>query len=257
MAKSNGKTVKAKSEKGNGKAATGNEQRDVTAADLEALGIATETSKALGGSRYPTISVEKIGFQVKNETGVQAMPSFDGIILHEHPLRTYYASADVGNQPPDCYSPDGVTGSAFGSCASCQHRFQAAANRARAQGLKKPNEQYCRDKHAVYVALEPGGAAHLLRIPTMSLSRWQLFTAALKTQGKALAQVWTTFSVTTRKNAAGQPYGECNFLPGKGVALAELKQLAPQAKMLRESAATVAQIPETAGSSASQDNDSF
>jgi hypothetical protein len=91
----------------------------------------------------------------------------------------------------------------------------------------------------------------------MSLSRWQLFTAALKTQGKALAQVWTTFSVTTRKNAAGQPYGECNFLPGKGVALAELKQLAPQAKMLRESAATVAQIPETAGSSVPQDNDSF
>ena len=249
--------AKAQKATGKGKSATDNENRDVSAADLEALGLATEPSKALGGSKFPTISVEKIGFQIKNESGTQAVATFDGIILHEHPLRTYYASADVGNQPPDCYSPDGVTGSVFGACATCQHRFQAAANRARAQGLKKPSEQYCRDKHAVYVAMAPGEPAHLLRVPTMSLSRWQLFLAAMKTQGKALAQVWTSFSVTTRKNGAGQPYGECNFLPGKAVALAELKQVAPQAKMLRETAATVVQIPENVGTSTAQDDDKF
>lgn len=251
----------AKAQKVNGKGktatkATDNDNRPVSAEDLAALGFAPEASKSLGGSKYPTISVEKIGFQIKSEAGIQAPASFEGIILHEHPMRTFYADKNAGNKPPDCYSVDGATGSVYGACHTCPHRYQAVANAARAQGLKQPAEEWCRDKHAVYVALEPGKPAHLLRVPTMSLSRWQLFIQGLQSQGKHFAQVWTTFSVTTRKNAGGIQYGEVNFLPGKPVALAMLKEMAPQAKMLREAQPAVAQLPESVGSAA-QDDDKF
>lgn len=244
---------------GKGKTATkvtDNDNRPVSAEDLAALGFAPEASKSLGGSKYPTISVEKIGFQIKSEAGIQAPASFEGIILHEHPMRTFYADKNAGNKPPDCYSVDGATGSVYGACHTCPHRYQAVANAARAQGLQKPAEEWCRDKHAVYVALEVGKPAYLLRLPTMSLSRWQLFIQGLQSQGKHFAQVWTTFSVTTRKNAGGIQYGEVNFLPGKPVALAMLKEMAPQAKMLREAQPAVAQLPESVGSAA-QDDDKF
>lgn len=249
-------TKKVNGTKDKSKAPTNSASQAVSAADLEALGFAPEPSKTLGGSKFPTISVEKIGFNIKSEGGQEPCATFEGIIIHEHPLRTYYASSEVGNTPPDCYSTDGVVGSKFGACQNCRHLFQNAANEARRQGLKRPAEQYCRDKHALYVVRETGGLAHLLRLPTMSVSRWQLYLQQLKTLGKHYAQQRTTFSVTTRKNAGGQPYGECNFAVGKPVALAELQGIAGQAKMLREQP-SAAQIPEHAESQQGTTDDGF
>lgn len=231
-----GKKEKAKGTKGNGSAGFTPEQ-------MAELGFEAEAGPVLGGSRFNTISLTPTGFILKSEAGEKPVQTVEGIIFHEEPSKVYYSSKDVLNQPPDCYSRDGITGSVYGACAQCKFSYKALM-RGAPKGRKMPDVPYCKDKHSLFLKLEPTGPFWLLRLATMSLPRWQVYVQQLKGQAIHFASRWTHFSVTTRKNAGGVPYGEVNFLVGKPVAAALLKDIGAEARSLRES--YTPQLPERA-----------
>ena len=111
------------------------ESEVVDAALLAELGIASDLDVTPVSSKWRTINVEKMGFQFKDgDNGNRGATDFEGIIVHQHPLRTYYASKEMNSTPPDCGSVDGVTGSAFGDCASCEFNYLIAMKKVWAVG---------------------------------------------------------------------------------------------------------------------------
>lgn len=221
----------------------------VTDADLAALGIESSLDVPLGGSQWKTISVEKLGFQFKGPDGNRAVPSFEGTIVHHHPLRTYYAAAELTGTPPDCFSTDGVNGSTYGACDRCPHSFNAAMAEARRNGQTSPAGQTCKEKHALYVTTSAEDSAWLLRVPTMSLGALKLYFKTLAVKGLVPIRAVTRFSTEVRKNKKGQDYGECKLDFVRETKKSELIAMVPQAKMLAAGNATRAAIPERAASS--------
>ena len=226
------------------------ESEVVDAALLAELGIASDLDVTPVSSKWRTINVEKMGFQFKDgDNGNRGATDFEGIIVHQHPLRTYYASKKINNTPPDCGSVDGVTGSAFGDCDSCEFNYLIAMKKARAAGQTKPLGETCKEKHALYIITEIGKPAWMLRVPTMSLGAVNLYAKILKTAGKAPIQVWTKFTSALRKNKGGIEYGEVNCAIARDVKKTELLAVVPEAKMLALADATHRAIPERAASS--------
>lgn len=244
-------TKKAAPKAAKAKAAKVNEESEVVdAALLESLGIASDLDVTPTGAKWRTINVEKRGFQLKDgDNGNHAVQAFDAIIVHQHPLRTYYASKEMNGTPPDCSSIDGVTGSAFGDCAGCEHNYNNAMKAARAAGQTKPHGETCKEKHALYVKTEVDQPAWLIRVPTMSLGAVNLYAKILKTAGKAPIQVWTRFTSVLRKNKGGIEYGEINCAIARDVKKTELLAIVPEAKMLAAADNRPRALPERVASS--------
>ena len=101
-------------------------------------------------------------FEMPGEDPVtpETAKEFSAVILYHHPMRAYYKEKYTGgNNPPDCGSLDGVTGSGEpgGVCEHCHYdQFGTGENGAKA----------CKERRRLYLLLEGEVFPMVLSLPT-------------------------------------------------------------------------------------------
>lgn len=141
---------------------------------------------------------------------------FSAVILFHHPLHAYYKSKYTGgNQPPDCGSFDGVTGSGApgGSCQKCPYnQFGSGENGSKA----------CKNRRRIYVLREGEIFPLLLSLPTGSLKEFSRYIKRLLSKGKKSNSVVTKFSLKKAVNSGGISYSQAQFTLDRALTAQEL-----------------------------------
>lgn len=141
---------------------------------------------------------------------------FSAVILFHHPLHAYYKSKYTGgNQPPDCGSFDGVTGSGApgGSCQKCPYnQFGSGENGSKA----------CKNRRRIYVLREGEIFPLLLSLPTGSLKEFSRYIKRLLSKGKKSNSVVTKFSLKKAINSGGISYSQAQFTLDRALTAQEL-----------------------------------
>jgi len=145
-------------------------------------------------------------FEVPGEDGdPEAVKEFSAVILHHHPLHTYYkAKYTGGNQPPDCASFDGVTGEGEpgGPCRKCPlNQWGTGENGAKA----------CKTRRRLYVLCEGEIFPLLLSLPTGSLQEFTRYVKRLLSKGRKSNAVVTRFTLKKATNTTGLLYSQVQF----------------------------------------------
>ncbi len=130
---------------------------------------------------------------------------FSAVILFHHPLYAYYKSKYTGgNQPPDCGSMDGVTGTGDpgGGCASCPYnQFGSGENGSKA----------CKNRRRIYVLREGEIFPMILSLPTGSLKEFSRYIKRLLSKGRKSNSVVTRFSLKKTTNNSGIAFSQAQF----------------------------------------------
>jgi hypothetical protein len=148
-------------------------------------------------------------FEVPGEDGESdTVKEFSAVILLQHPLNAYYATAYTGgNQPPDCAAIDGKhgmkreTGEVI-DCASCPYNQFASG---------KNGGKTCQNRRRIYVLREGEMFPLLLSLPTGSLPAFTEYMRNLLTRGRNSNSVVTRFSLQKAKNKGGIEYSQAMF----------------------------------------------
>ncbi|MCL1899157.1 MAG: hypothetical protein FWG11_01315, partial [Promicromonosporaceae bacterium] len=148
-------------------------------------------------------------FEVPGEDGESdTVKEFSAVILLQHPLNAYYATAYTGgNQPPDCAAIDGKhgmkreTGEVI-DCASCPYnQFASGKNGGKA----------CQNRRRIYILREGELFPMLLSLPTGSLPAFTKYMMGLITKGRKSNSVVTRFSLQKATNKGGIEYSQAKF----------------------------------------------
>ena len=93
--------------------------RKVLEANL--AGMTDASAFSLPRIRMPSRGAQS--WELPTAQGEETLPQIDCIILAHQPCRGYWPGDFRGNEPPQCSSPDGVTGygDPGGSCRSCHN----------------------------------------------------------------------------------------------------------------------------------------
>ncbi len=130
---------------------------------------------------------------------------FSAVILFHHPLYAYYKSKYTGgNQPPDCGSMDGVTGTGDpgGCCVNCPYnRFGSGENGSKA----------CKNRRRIYVLREGEIFPMILSLPTGSLKEFSRYIKRLLSKGRKSNSVVTRFSLKKTTNSGGITFSQAQF----------------------------------------------
>lgn len=110
---------------------------------------------------------------------------FSAVILHHHPLFTYYENKYNGSSnPPDCCSFDGIngTGTPGGRCRFCKlNTFGSGENGAKA----------CKNKHRLYLLRENEIFPDVLILPASSIQEFSKYIRRLLSIGRKSDSVVT------------------------------------------------------------------
>lgn len=161
----------------------------------------------VGFERIKIPSAGSTVFEVPGEDPGEpdAVKEFSAVILYHHPIHAYYASKYTGgNNPPDCGSFDGITGSGIpgGSCAKCPYnQFGTGDNGSKA----------CKNRRRIYVLREGEIFPLLLSLPTGSLKEFSRYVKRLLSRGKKSNAVVTRFSLKKATNNSGIAYSQAQF----------------------------------------------
>ena len=162
----------------------------------------------------------------------ESIKEFSGVILHHHPLNTYYSTKFTGgNNPPDCGSYDGVIGQGVpgGKCATCRYnQFGSGENEGKA----------CKNRHRLYILRERELFPIILNVPPMSVRPLTDYLKQIITDGKRAAKVVTTFSLQTSRG--GKAYPLAQFKEERDLTLAELKVITPLSAQIKARSLQVA-----------------
>lgn len=173
-------------------------------------------------------------FEVPSLDGAKATPAQEitGVVLYHHPMQSYYKQQYTGgNEKPDCYSMDKVTGIGVpgGECATCMlNKFKTGANGGKA----------CKEKHRIYLLRENEIFPIMLDLPTGSVREFGVYIRRLISRGLYSTDVLTSFSLKKAFNSTGTPYSQvvCSFVrmltPEEKTAI---KPLAEQVSVYAES----------------------
>ena len=130
---------------------------------------------------------------------------FSAVILHHHPMFTYYENRYNGNNnPPDCCSFDGVNGSGTpgGKCRYCKlNQFGSGENGAKA----------CKNKHKLYILRENEIFPVILVLPASSIQEFSKYIKRLLSTGKKSDGVVTKLSLKKAVNKTGISFSKVNF----------------------------------------------
>lgn len=135
----------------------------------------------------------------------EAVKEFSAVILHHHPLHSYYkAKYTGGNLPPDCASFDGVTGEGEpgGTCRKCPlNQFGSGENGAKA----------CKNRRRIFALREGEIFPLLLSLPTGSLQEYTRYIKRLLSKGRKSNAVVTRFTLKKATNTTGVLYSQAQF----------------------------------------------
>lgn len=144
----------------------------------------------------------------------RAAQTLDCIVLHWHPIRTYWQKRpdderrDEDNTPPDCKSDDGKVGvgAPGGECATCPLNEWDSGPSGRGKA--------CSEKRRLYV-LQPGSyLPDLLTLPPTSLQGWAEYKRRLSKSAVPYYGVITKISLEQQKGGSGDMYSRAVFSLG-------------------------------------------
>lgn len=128
-----------------------------------------------------------------------------GVIVYNHPAFAYYRDKYAGgNNPPDCGSFDGVTGTGVpgGSCASCPYnRF----------GSGDGQSKLCKNKRMLYILREGELFPMVLSLPTGSLRSFTNYVKSQLSRGRKLSHVVTKITLKKATNSSGIAFSQAVF----------------------------------------------
>ena len=142
----------------------------------------------------------------ENEEEANAFREFSAVILHHHPISTFYKDKYNGSKnSPDCMAIDGVTGvgTPGGNCITCENnKFGTGENGSKA----------CKNKHQIYLIRENEIFPVILLLPNSSIKAFSKYIKRLLSKGKKSSSVVTKFSLKKAVNRTGISFSQVQFL---------------------------------------------
>ena len=146
--------------------------------------------------------------------GEETAPSIEGVVVLVRDTRAYFAKKGVGNQPPDCSSLDGITGTARpgvnlgGPCVKCpMAQFGSATDDTGAQAAG----QACKQSKQLFMLRGQSMFLELITLPATSLKAVRQFFLKLTTQGIQYHTAILRIDLEKAQNAQGKPYGKASL----------------------------------------------
>jgi hypothetical protein len=178
-----------------------------------------------------------LNFELPGEDGEpDTVKEFSAVILLQHPLNAYYATAyKGGNQPPDCAAIDGRHGikRATGEvcvCADCPHnQFDSGKNGGKA----------CQNRRRIYLLREGELFPMLLSLPTGSLQEFTRFMTSLVTKGRKSNSVVTRFALQKATNKGGIEFSRAKFSVDRALTPEEYAHIQRLTEQVRDLSAQV------------------
>lgn len=136
-----------------------------------------------------------------DETG----PAFEAVIAAQQTCRAYWPGDFSGEEPPQCTSPDGITGygEPGGSCGECPLAAFGSDSRGRGQACKKMRRLFL---------VRPGMVLPMvLTLPPSSLQNYRRYITKLSAAMMSFYGVVTRFELEATKNQDGIKYSEVTF----------------------------------------------
>lgn len=135
--------------------------------------------------------------------GEETAQRIEGVIVFARDTRAYYASKDAGNVPPDCSSPDGVTGQGKpgGDCARCPlARWDSSQDGSGAQACKQVKQLFMLRGEAMF--------PEVVSLPPTSVKNARQFFLKLTTQGIPYFHALVAIELEKAQNGQGKTYGK-------------------------------------------------
>lgn len=142
---------------------------------------------------------------LENADELTLLKDFSAVILHHHPLFTYYEGKYNGsNNPPDCCSFDGITGAGTpgGKCGTCKlNAFGSGENGSKA----------CKNKHRLYLLREREIFPIVLILSASSIGELSKYIRRLLSTGKKSDCVVTKLTLKKAINKTGIAFSKVHF----------------------------------------------
>lgn len=172
--------------------------------------IAANLANAPDASAFslPRIKTPSGGAQnwsVPTAQGEDNVKHLDCIILAHQPCRGYWPGEFKGGEPPQCSSPDGVTGfgDPGGNCRSCPHAQWGSAANGRGQA--------CKSMWRVFVLRKDAILPYCLTLPPTSIRPFTTYMTTLSLSGLPYFGVITRIGLEKAQNPDGITYGQATF----------------------------------------------
>lgn len=158
-----------------------------------------------------------------------------GVVIDHHPANGYWKEKFSGkNQPPDCSSMDGVTGTpgvniqgiVYKNCATCPlNQFGSDPD----GGAGKA----CKNMHRVYLLREETVFPLLVTLPPTSLSAIKDYVRRLTNKLKRLSGVVSKITLEKDRNNDGVEFSKVAFARTGELDKAEAQKIAEHARVLK------------------------
>lgn len=182
-----------------------------------------------GGLAFEVPSIEQEEPEMKKE--------IKGVILFHHTANSYYKEKFNGqNNPPECFSTDGIAGHGIpgGKCADCPfNKFGSGENQSKA----------CKNKRMIYLLMEGEMFPYMLNLPTGSLHQFSQYVKGNLSKGRKLSRIVTKITLKKVANKTGIAYSQAVFSMDRALTDEEVKAIEPMIDIVKTYAET--HIPST------------
>ncbi len=198
----------------------------------------------VGAGGAPGFSFEKPG-----DEDSDVAKTFDAIVVHHHPSRTYFSEIDDDDSgmggPPDCGSPDGETGAGNNGTGVGTHRCGECPMGQWGSDPKGGRGQACKAQWTVYLYREgeAGLFPSMLLLPPTSLKGWRGYRTELTSQGYRMTGTLHRFSTRTEPNPDGQKYSIVVINPVRKLSKDELESVRSLADTIKGVVSIKALVP--------------
>jgi hypothetical protein len=140
--------------------------------------------------------------------GSTTAQAIEGVVVLTRDTRAYYPSKELKNQPPDCSSNDGITGTAKagvnlgGECAKCPM--------AQWESAPDSGAQACKQSKQLFMVRGTSMLPELVTLPPTSLKPAKQFFLKLTTQRVPHHKCIVRIDLHEASNAAHQKYGKAD-----------------------------------------------
>ena len=179
----------------------------------EVMAVFQEELDGLGAIPFDYIKIPSgggIAFEVPGDDpdSPDLEKKLKGIMLHHHPINSYWMSSELSNEAPDCQSNDGKLGivketGEVRDCATCPH------NQFKEDGSGKE----CKNSHRIYFLREGEPMPVIITLPPTSLRPLKDYIAKrLLLKGRRPIEVVTEISLKKEQNKDGVTFAMAQFL---------------------------------------------
>jgi hypothetical protein len=139
-----------------------------------------------------------LSWEVPGIDGVQSTPSLEGIIIGIKATRRFYEkdfNETGGGTPPDCFSPDGLTGYGRpgGDCMACpNNQFE--------QDTDGTTSKRCKERKLIFMVLKDDILPVVIHAPVMSIKPVTQYQINLTSKRQRLEHVYTKLSLANDKS---------------------------------------------------------